>query len=210
MTLYSYIVTHDTGFAPNPFFGFCTLACCKPSIRRTARKGDWIVGLAPKADGNRVVFYMRIDEDPIGFDSFWRDERFEMKKPRCDSGRAGRLGDNAYQPIGDGGFRQHRCRHSDGEREDATKKRHDLYGKNVLVSRTFAYFGHSPRLMPSNLKCLVVGKGHRSHFADEEKETFLRFADRIPLGVYSRPRLWPSDDDSWKKAAGRWLRKRNR
>ena len=30
MTLYSYIVKHDNGFAPNPFHGFCTLACCKP------------------------------------------------------------------------------------------------------------------------------------------------------------------------------------
>ena len=24
MTLYSHVVTHDTGFAPNPFFGYCT------------------------------------------------------------------------------------------------------------------------------------------------------------------------------------------
>ena len=29
--LYSYIVATDSGFSPNPFHGFCTLACCKPS-----------------------------------------------------------------------------------------------------------------------------------------------------------------------------------
>ena len=46
MKLYSYILTHDTGFSPNPFFGYCTLACCKPDIRRVAKVGDWIVGLA--------------------------------------------------------------------------------------------------------------------------------------------------------------------
>ena len=38
MTLYSYTVAADTGFAPNPFHGFCTLACCKPGIRRTAQE----------------------------------------------------------------------------------------------------------------------------------------------------------------------------
>ena len=32
--LYSYVVETDSGFAPNPFFGVCTLACCKPAIRR--------------------------------------------------------------------------------------------------------------------------------------------------------------------------------
>jgi hypothetical protein len=47
MKLYCYIVTHDTGFSPNPFHGYCTLACCKPTIRRTAKEGDWVVGLTP-------------------------------------------------------------------------------------------------------------------------------------------------------------------
>jgi hypothetical protein len=60
--LYSYVVVHDTGFSPNPFFGFCTLACCKPEIRRKAEEGDWIVGLTPKAQGNKVVYFMQVDE----------------------------------------------------------------------------------------------------------------------------------------------------
>ena len=33
--LYAYIMTDDKGFAPNPFSGICTLACCKPAIRRS-------------------------------------------------------------------------------------------------------------------------------------------------------------------------------
>jgi len=32
--LYLYTMTYDSGFAPNPFHGICTLACCKPGIRR--------------------------------------------------------------------------------------------------------------------------------------------------------------------------------
>ncbi len=49
MRIYAYILKVDSGFAPNPFHGWCTLACCKPAIRRKARPGDWIVGRLPSA-----------------------------------------------------------------------------------------------------------------------------------------------------------------
>jgi len=81
MKLYSYIVKHDTGFSPNPFHGYCTLACCKPAIRRTAQKGDWVVGLTPKKDGNRIVYFMRVDENPLTFTQYWNDRRFKAKRP---------------------------------------------------------------------------------------------------------------------------------
>lgn len=45
MNLFSYIVARDYGFAPNPFPPYCTLATCKPGIRNSAQKGDWIIGL---------------------------------------------------------------------------------------------------------------------------------------------------------------------
>ena len=34
MIVYEYVMTSDSGFAPNPFYGACTLACCKPKIRK--------------------------------------------------------------------------------------------------------------------------------------------------------------------------------
>jgi hypothetical protein len=34
----------DTGFAPNPFHDFLTLATCKPDIRKKAQIGDWVLG----------------------------------------------------------------------------------------------------------------------------------------------------------------------
>src|SRR5678816_873168 len=43
--IYRYIVRVDSGAAPNPFGGWCSLAICKPAIRRTAQRGDWIIGL---------------------------------------------------------------------------------------------------------------------------------------------------------------------
>ena len=39
MKLSAYIVSTDAGLAPNPFWGVCTLAVCKPRIRRFAEVG---------------------------------------------------------------------------------------------------------------------------------------------------------------------------
>ena len=43
--LFVYTVAYDVGFAPNPFYGFCTLATCKADIRNAADVGDWVVGV---------------------------------------------------------------------------------------------------------------------------------------------------------------------
>ena len=65
--LFTYTIPVDDGAAPNPFRGLCSLAICKPGIRRTAKKGDWIAGLgsrtAPSGDlTGRLVYAMRIEE----------------------------------------------------------------------------------------------------------------------------------------------------
>jgi hypothetical protein len=38
--LYSYVVVKDSGIAPHPYGGLCSLALCKPVIRRRADVGD--------------------------------------------------------------------------------------------------------------------------------------------------------------------------
>lgn len=62
VTLYSYTVDSDTGFAPNPFHGVCTLACCKPVIRRKAKKGDYVIGHAGVGDGYRIIYAMEVTD----------------------------------------------------------------------------------------------------------------------------------------------------
>ena len=66
VTLFSYRITHDTGAAPNPFWGVCTLVICKPRIRLAAQVGDWIVGTASanSPSGNisdRMVYAIRVN-----------------------------------------------------------------------------------------------------------------------------------------------------
>jgi len=60
MKLFSYIVASYSGFAPNPFGSYCTLAVCKPRIRNSAKVGDWIVGITPKKLDNKLVYAMQV------------------------------------------------------------------------------------------------------------------------------------------------------
>jgi len=199
MTLYSYIIKHDGGFAPNPFFGCCTLACCKPGIRRKAGKGDWIIGLTPRAHGNKVVYFMEVEES-IGFDGYWGGQRFEKKKPRLDAEEAAKQGDNIYKPskTHSRGFRQLPSAHSKtrfGKSENEEAKERDLKGERVLVSTNFVYFGSKPKKLPPKLKCLIVGRGYRCHFSEEVRKDFLGFARKHKKkGVLAPPGDWIEDD----------------
>jgi len=42
--VFSCVVRRDSGFAPNPFEGHCTIATCEPQIRRIASVGDCVLG----------------------------------------------------------------------------------------------------------------------------------------------------------------------
>jgi hypothetical protein len=99
--VFSYVVVSDSGFAPNPFHGVCTLACCKPVIRRHAQVGDLIVGLSTRCE--RVVYAMKVSK-VVGFDEYWRDAQGLAKRPdRSSSAARERRGDNIYEPLPDGG-----------------------------------------------------------------------------------------------------------
>jgi Nucleotide modification associated domain 2 len=66
--LFTYTIPIDDGAAPNPFRAMCSLAICKPGIRRTARKGDWVAGLGSKNTqrsgdlSGRLVYAMHVDD----------------------------------------------------------------------------------------------------------------------------------------------------
>lgn len=199
MKLYSYIVTHDTGFAPNPFWSCCTLANCKPRIRRTASVGDWIVGLSSKADGNRVVYAMRVDEI-IDFATYFRDERFAAKRPDfTKSAVVCKCGDNIYEPLSNGTFRQLRSTHSNGVLEDPAKKARDLGGRNVLIGRKYVYFGSKGPELPPHLEELKVGRAHKCRYPRHVVESFITFVSQFKEGVIGRPAMWPEHDLSWRQ-----------
>ena len=102
MKLYSYVVARDFGFAPNPFFGFCTLATCKPKIRKHALVGDWVVGTGAKVAygySGRLIFAMQVSE-VLDFDTYWKDSRFFLKRPNLTGSLQVLYGDNIYHHVG--------------------------------------------------------------------------------------------------------------
>lgn len=197
MRVYSYIVTHDSGFAPNPFHGFLTLACCKPLIRRTAQVGDWVVGLSLGAE--RIVFAMRVSER-LTFEQYWADPRFAAKKPDVKAKQVMlRRGDNIYRPGDDGTLVQIPSAHANPDGTDNPKtRRHDLSGRFVLVADDFVYFGGHGPATPPELAFLGVGRGHRCQFTPEQVDAFLGWIAARPRGILGRPAMWPAPDETWR------------
>lgn len=198
MKLFSYIVTHDTGFSPNPFWGYCTLADCKPAIRRTANVGDWIVGLSPKAEGNKIVYAMEVKEI-LTFHEYYHDKRFSKKIPDYTLNiTIYKTGDNIYKPLKAGGFQQLQSFHSDGLNERHSTKNHDLGGKNVLVSDNYYYFGSEAIPLHPDLKELIVARGHKNHFSQEVIQMFLDYISKETKKIKASPSKWPENDLSWE------------
>ena len=174
MKLYRYIVTHDTGFAPNPFHGYCTLATCKPKIRRQASVGDWIAGFGSKSGDceGRLIFAMRVAE-ALTFEEYWQDARFEAKKPRHGSRYIDRCGDNVYRrdPFA-GGWIQLPCFHCDVHMADDTKT------NRVLIATEFVYFGKEATELPTEFlawgdKYFIGFRNHQVHNLSEDRKAKL-------------------------------------
>ncbi len=102
--LYSYKMTNDSGFAPNPFSGILTLATCKASMRRSKKIGDWIAGFTSGAlcgdpvGAERLVYLMKVS-GKIPFSECHGHPAFRSKIPDPDSRVHVRtVGDNIYRP----------------------------------------------------------------------------------------------------------------
>lgn len=175
MRLFSYVVEHDQGFAPNPFYGFCTLANCKPLIRQTASVGDLVVGTGSATAGRtgHLIFWMRIAEI-MSFDEYWADPRFQRKKPVMNGSRMQRFGDNIYCTAPDGTILQADSFHS---REGGLLSEENLRidtGRThrVLIGADFAYYGTAAPAIPAGLGFLVKqGPGHKCRFTQAEVES---------------------------------------
>lgn len=209
--IYSYVVTHDSGFAPNPFFGICTLACCKPKIRQSVgrllkafpNEKVWIVGLSPRQGirGNDIIYMMQVCS-AMSFRDYWKSH--PEKRPIYAHGKQKqRRGDNIYEPdpSSPSSFRQLRSAHSLNPKDDIQWSQnpenleHDLGGEYVLISDKFVYFGSSPVALPIELRDLVVGRAHKCNFPPEVLASFSHFLEnyraKIEAGsVLSMPHIW--------------------
>lgn len=198
--LYTYIVRHDIGFAPNPFFGVCTLATCKPGIRDKARIGDWVAGVGSKTKGQQgqLVFALPVEE-ALSFDEYWNDPRFQQKKPNRVGSLKQRYGDNIYhRSTDDGSWVQEDGRHSleDGS-QNALHIQRDTSAPRVLLSAAFVYYGRNAVDIPGEFRnwnghdICPSGPGYRCNFPSDMREAFLRWlAGQLHLGIAGEPLDW--------------------
>ncbi|SDK11691.1 hypothetical protein SAMN05216189_102923 [Pseudomonas delhiensis] len=113
MKLLKYVMTHDTGLAPNPFFGVCSLALCTPNHKKARLlPGDWVVGHSSKSTGHRLVYAMQLTE-VLSMDEYFK--AFPEKRPDPCGSPEQRSGDNLYFREGGGWLRVPSAEHNDVE-----------------------------------------------------------------------------------------------
>ena len=211
MRLFSYKLTHDTGFAPNPFWGALTLATCKPDFRRSKRAGDWIAGFtSDKLCGDqvgreRLIFLMKIDQK-VSIADYYREPRFQRKIPDMSAQKGThKAGDNIYRPL---------CPYpttaSDfdlvcNRNHNEKQKVRDVSGKNVLIGTEFVYFGRNALSIPAHLRPDVPkgqsAQGTRTHDVARARK-FIDFVigKASACRIHGPPHSWPEGDESWRES----------
>lgn len=158
--LYTYPITRDFGFAPNPFHGVCTLATCKPHVRKAAKVGDWVMGVGGSSLGTvrrKCIFLMKVSEI-FSFQDYWNDSRFSLKKPSRNGSRVQMLGDNIYHKNNNDEWRQEDSHHSnrDGTPNLVNLNRDTGSCDKVLISNFYFYFGCQAKTV--NLNSIKYGR----------------------------------------------------
>lgn len=193
--LHSYVVAWDAGLAPNPYWDYCTLAVCKPQLRRSAVEGDWIVGLSPR-QFDKIVYAMKV-MGKISFAEYFQDSRFQLKKPDIESGdHRVALGDNFYCLDGRSYIQMPSVHSYYGGRENLEHKRRDLSGEFVLIGTRFHYFGKEGPNLPEDFRFLIVRRGHKNSFTLDERASVLRYLDGFDGGINGDPRDW--ENGMWR------------
>ena len=106
---YFYRMTYDTGFAPNPFGKYLTLAACTPNhCRSNVHIDDYIVGVEAlgfakkrigvkyKTDVKQSLIYIAKISEVLTLDEYFKDIRFKYKKYTRKESWIERRGDNVY------------------------------------------------------------------------------------------------------------------
>jgi hypothetical protein len=194
--IYSYILKNDSGAAPNPFWGICTLAICKPAIRRTANIGDWVIGTGSKNSklkagtfdfSDSIIYAMRITDIKTlsEYDEFCKN-KWKKKIPNWRT-------KDWRQKVGD-------CIYDYSKEKNPTirlsvhnekNRKRDLGGQRALISKEFYYFGEEARPIPKELREII--KKSQGHLKIEKPALVEKFSKWIKKfkrnNIYASPQL---------------------
>jgi hypothetical protein len=205
--VFVYAVSYDLGFAPNPFGGLCSLACCKPNIRQRAKHGDWIVGLTGTKlkPEKRCVFGMVVTAD-MTFDDYWDNPDFQTRRPKRNGSPKKQVGDNIYHRVTTAApWVQEDSVHS---LEDGTQcplnTKHDTRVNRVLLSERFTYFGASAPVVPTViLNSLQYSKNPRDYRRFNLNDAH-ELVDWLELLLIQRPNIVIDDPIGFDSSSKRY------
>lgn len=195
MSIYAYKITRDYGFAPNPFGNYCSLACCKPHIRKKAVVGDWIIGTGAVENGllYNILYVMKVSEK-ITFQEYWEDARFSYKKPILNGSLKQIHGDNIYYNTDNEWFQldSHHSLH-DGNLNNKNLNQ-DLSGEYVLISNYFFYLGDKYFKVPAKYIEICPNLRHRDYITVKNEELAFELIELVinkyDSGLSGKPINW--------------------
>lgn len=191
--LCTYVVRDDTGLAPNPFCGWCSLAVCTPNYQGIRLEpGDWIAGCLTKARDHRLVYAMEVEE-VLDLDAYFKDPRFQIKKPDLRGDWKKRCGDNFYSRAADGSWVQHRNRFHIG----IEAKEKDTRFARVFLGQRFYYRGQLAAASPAKFAPLFGGRGARVNHDPSLAKQFMGWvSEAFEPGVAADPNDNPDISDT--------------
>lgn len=199
--LFTYKVKTDRGSAPNPYFGVCTLAICKPRIRKHAKPGDLVVGFGCRSRADpgeefRVVYAMQV-EDVLPWRTYIDRCRTVLRGKIPDRSSPERYVGDCIYVLKDGAIAHEPLQCGSGHNAESFSRDVES-GENVLVARRYWYFGGGDveRLVVSGqLRALSpFGMGHQVEKNKSLIGDFLKwFNDEVSRralspGVLGRPK----------------------
>jgi hypothetical protein len=162
--LFSYVVDHDLGFAPNPEGDYCTLVHCKfegtsgrRNIVELASKGDWVIGtggLGKDSVGHGGIIYLMRVSRKLSFKRYLSQPRFHCRRDCKDFG--------------------------EGNKFALVSKRYFYFGKNAITFRA----------LPKHLTVKLAKKGpsFRSDYPPEKLRELVKwFGKNYEPGVHGDP-----------------------
>lgn len=204
MLVYSYLIDHDLGLAPNPFGKYCTLAVCKPKIRKSGnlKLGDWVIGTGSKSLENttgkkltdKLIYAMQVTEK-LTFEEYWQDRRFQYKKPVMNGTLVTMYGDNFYHKDKNEKWIQEDSAHCniDGTCNNEHIEK-DTSGNNVLISEYFFYFGNKAPTIPNDLLGICYDRqGEKIVKPPQLASDFVKWiTTNFKTGIHGDPLNWDS------------------
>ncbi|MBI3929362.1 MAG: hypothetical protein HY319_27695 [Armatimonadetes bacterium] len=204
-----YVEPWDTGMAPNITGGVCTLATCKPAIRRCTKIGhEWILATGAvktlmHVEGGKKfenwkdrINYAMVPDERLSYDDYFHDPRFAAKIPHTRQDP----GDNLYHLDAAGKKYQavdcvNKIHSTNDRMEPIDFTRVDLSAPEALVAHDFWYWGdHAPHLSETGLKPKTIQTilhAKRGHLVVRDPEVIKDVVDWLRTqkpGIHGQPR----------------------